>query len=46
LSGIARVAFDGFFSTERLLGKDVEGRGRHFDALDLESALQWLASEG
>jgi hypothetical protein len=40
--GIARVAFDSALLTARLLGKDVHGRGRHFDAGDREAALNWL----
>ena len=43
-SGITRVAFDGFFNTARLMGQDVEERGRHYEAQDMDSALQWLST--
>jgi hypothetical protein len=44
-AGIVRVAFDSFFVAARLLGKDVQDRGRHFEDAELEAALDWLAAD-
>jgi hypothetical protein len=43
-SGIARVAFDGFFESARVLGRSLPDRGRHFALGEREAALDWLAS--
>jgi hypothetical protein len=43
--GISKLAFDGHLSSERMLGKSVIDRGKHFPAEAKAAALAWLVSD-